>query len=198
LKGVIPSCLGMIEKLYRLHLSDNQLEGVLSSSLFANASNLGYLDFSGNHFHGNLPPLLFSNQSRIWRFDVSSNQLEGVLPFSIFANASRLMYLDLSSNYDLEVKTESPSWVPTFNLSYLNLAKCSHNKKNGHIIPSFISTQDSLEWLDLSYNLIEGSIPCQLLFNTSIKVLSLRSNKIDGSLFLGCFANRTSSLRYII
>jgi hypothetical protein len=46
-----------------------------------------------------------------------------------------------------------------------------------------------------SHNLIEGSIPCQLSFSTSIKVLSLRSNKIDGSLFLGCFANRTSSLR---
>ncbi|XP_062145934.1 receptor like protein 21-like [Alnus glutinosa] len=194
LKGVIPSCLGMIEMLQRLHLSDNQLEGVLSSSIFANASSLKYLDLSGNHFHGNLPLLLFSNQSRIWRFDLSSNQLEGVLPFSIFANASRLMYLDLSSN-DLEVETESPSWVPTFNLSYLNLAKCSLNKKNGHVIPSFISTQDSLEWLDLSHNLIEGSIPCQLLFSTSIKVLSLRSNKIDGSLFLGCFANRTSSLR---
>jgi Leucine-rich repeat (LRR) protein len=149
----------------------------------------------GNHLHGNLPPLLFSNKSRISRFDVSSNQLEGVLPFSIFANASSLYYLDLSSNYDLEVETESPSWVPTFNLSYLNLAKFSLNKKNGHVIPSFISTQDSLEWLDLSHNLIEGSIPCQLLFSTSIRVLSLRSNKIDGSLFLGCFANRTSSLR---
>jgi hypothetical protein len=176
-------------------VSSNQLEGVLPFSIFANAPSLNFLDLSGNHFQGNLPPLLFSNQSSIIWFSVSSNQLEGVLPFSIFANASSLRFLDLSSNCNLEVETESSSWVPTFQLTYLNLANCSLNKKNGHVIPSFISTQDFLKWLDLSHNLIEGSIPCQLLFSMSIIVLSLRSNKIDGSLSLGCFANRTSSLR---
>ncbi|GLT64442.1 hypothetical protein SLA2020_369350 [Shorea laevis] len=128
-------------------------------------------------------------------FDVSDNQLEGVLSFSTFANASSLQYLDLSSNCNLEIETKSPSWAPTFQLKYLNLANTSLNKKNGHVFPTFIFTQVSLEWLDLSHNMIEGSIPCQLLFNTSIRDLSLRSNKIDGSLFLGCFANRTSSLR---
>jgi hypothetical protein len=58
-----------------------------------------------------------------------------------------------------------------------------------HLLPS------RLVPLDLSHNLIVGSIPCQLLFNTSIEVLSLASNKIDGSLSFGCFANQTSSLR---
>ncbi|GLT64454.1 hypothetical protein SLA2020_369470 [Shorea laevis] len=168
---------------------------VLSFSTFANASSLTYLDLSSNRFHGNLPPLLFSSQSKIETFDVSGNQLEGVLSFSTFANASSLTYLDLSSNCNLEIETESPSWAPTFQLKYLNLANTSLNKKNGHVFPTFIFTQVSLEWLDLSHNMIEGSIPCQLLFNTSIRGLSLRSNKIDGSLFLGCFANRTSSLR---
>ncbi|XP_062147229.1 receptor-like protein 56 [Alnus glutinosa] len=190
-----PSIFSNQSQITEFVLSDNQLEGLLPFSIFANAPSLENLDLSGNHFQGNLPPLLFSNQSRIGRFDVSSNQLEGVLPFSIFANASSLYYLDLSSNCNLEVETESSSWVPTFQLTYLNLANCSLNKRNGHVIPSFISTQDSLKWLDLSHNLIEGSIPCQLLFSKSISVLSLRSSKIDGSLSLGCFANRTSSLR---
>jgi hypothetical protein len=103
-------------------------------------------------------------------------------------------YLDLSSNKDLEIETESPSWVPTFQLSNLNLANCKLNKKNGHVFPSFISSQVHLYLLDLSHNSIVGSIPCQLLFNTSIELLSLRSNKIDGSLSFGCFANLTSSL----
>ncbi|XP_062147201.1 receptor-like protein 14 [Alnus glutinosa] len=178
LDGVIPSCLGMIGNLQHLTLSNN------------------HLDLSGNRFHGNLPPSLFSKQSKIRSFFVSANQLDGVLSFSTFANASSLQYLDLSSNCNLEIETESPSWVPTFQLNYLNLANCSLNKKNGHVLPSFITTQVALDSLDLSHNLIEGSMPCQLLFNTSIIGLSLRSNKIDGSLFLGCFANRTSSLQF--
>jgi Leucine-rich repeat (LRR) protein len=221
LEGDIPSCLGMIGNLERLSLSNNnlsgnlsssifsnqskiqvfdvsanQLDGVLSFSTFANASSLQALDLSSNRFHGNLPPSLFSKQSKIQSFYVSANQLDGVLSFSTFANASSLQYLDLSSNCNLEIETESPSWVPTFQLNYLNLANCSLNKKNGHVFPSFITAQVALESLDLSHNLIEGSIPCELLLNTSITKLSLRSNKIDGSLFLGCCANRISSLEF--
>ncbi|KAG6653323.1 receptor like protein 21-like isoform X1 [Carya illinoinensis] len=93
----------------------------------------------------------------------------------------------------LEVETESPSWVPTFPLRFLNLASCSLNKKNGHIVPTFISTQYLLSLLDLSYNSIEGSVPCQLLFNMNITNLYLSGNKIDGS-FLDCSTNGTSLL----
>ncbi|XP_059441757.1 receptor-like protein 14 [Corylus avellana] len=220
LEGIIPSCLGMIENIEEIHISNNrlhgnlppsifskqskitdfdvannQLEGVLSSSTFDNASSLESLDLSDNLFHGNLPQSIFSQESKIMYLYAFSNQLEGVLSFSIFANASRLMHLDLSSNKDLEIETESPSWVPTFQLSYLNLANCSLNKKNGHVFPSFISTQFLLDYLDLSHNLIDGSVPWELLLlNTSIQVLSLRSNQIDGSLSFGCFA-QTSSLK---
>jgi Leucine-rich repeat (LRR) protein len=168
LEGVFPSCLGMIQNLQRLFLLNNRL-------------------------HGNLPPSIFSKQSKIEWFDVSYNQLDGVLSFSIFANASSLKVLDLSGNYDLEVETESPSWVPTFQLGSLGLESCSINKKNGHIFPSFISSQLSLGDLTLSNTAIEGSIPCELFFNTSMVRLFLGSNKIDG-FFLDCFANRTSSL----
>ncbi|KAG6651730.1 hypothetical protein CIPAW_06G133000 [Carya illinoinensis] len=126
-------------------------------------------------------------------FDVSGNQLEGPVSFSIFANASSLVFLDLSSNYELEVDTESPSWILTFQLAVLKLASCNLNKKNGHVVPSFISTQINLWFLDLSNNSLEGGIPCQLFLNNSITQLYLRSNKIEGS-FLDCFINGTSNL----
>ncbi|KAG6653331.1 receptor-like protein 13 [Carya illinoinensis] len=127
------------------------------------------------------------------KFKVSGNHLEGELSFSIFANASSLYYLDLSNN-KLEVETESPSWVPTFQLRSLNLASCSLNKKNGHIVPTFISTQYLLYLLDLSENSLEGNIPCQLLFNMNITDLYLSGNKIDGSV-LDCSTNVTSPLK---
>ncbi|KAB1206551.1 LRR receptor-like serine/threonine-protein kinase ERECTA [Morella rubra] len=218
LEGIIVSCLGLIQSLEELHLgsnhfqgdipssifsaqgkietfdvSDNQLEGDLSFSIFANASTLTFLNLSSNRFHGNLPSSIFSNSSKISLFDVSSNRLGGLLSFSIFANASSLNYLDLSNN-ELEVETESPSWVPSFSLNYLNLESCNLNKKTGHIVPSFISTQHDLALLDLSHNSLEGSIPCQLLFNmTSITALFLRSNEIKGS-FPNCSANGSPSL----
>jgi Leucine-rich repeat (LRR) protein len=179
-----PSLFSKQSKIKTFDVSDNQLEGVLSFSTFANASSLQGLYLSGNRFHGNLPPSIFSKQSKIKVFHVLANQLDGVLSFSTFANASSLEELDLSSNYNLEIETESPSWVPTFQLYSLNLGNCSLNKKNGHVLPSFITTQVALKWLDLSHNLIEGSIPCQLLFNTSIKVYSWEVTKLMALFFL--------------
>uniref|UniRef100_A0A2N9HM57 Leucine-rich repeat-containing N-terminal plant-type domain-containing protein n=1 Tax=Fagus sylvatica TaxID=28930 RepID=A0A2N9HM57_FAGSY len=183
--------LKRLKQLSSLDLGNNKMEGTIHPCL-GQIENLEQLDLSGNRFHGNVPPLLLSNQSKMTLFDVSGNQLEGLLSISIFANISNLEYLDLSNNYRLEVETESPSWVPTFHLTKLNLANCNLNKNNGHVIPSFISTQLYLNWLDLSHNSIEGSIPCQLLFNSSIQGLFLRSNKLAGS-FLDCKANNQTS-----
>ncbi|XP_042961162.1 receptor like protein 21-like isoform X2 [Carya illinoinensis] len=182
--------LKRLKYLRKLYLGNNILEGNIPSCL-ERFESLEVLDLSLNCLQGNLPSSIFSNQSMITKFKVSGNRLEGELSFSIFANASSLHYLDLSNK--LEVETESSSWVPTFQLGLLNLASCSLNKKNGHIVPSFISTQYSLHLLDLSYNSIGGSVPCQLLFNMNITSLYLSGNEINGS-FLDCSANGTSPL----
>ncbi|XP_035540035.1 receptor-like protein 14 [Juglans regia] len=173
-------------------------------TLFTLFNELDFLDLSSMNIGGelqvsgmgNLPSSIFSNQSKITTFEVSGNRLEGVLSFSILANASSLYHLDLSNNYELEIETESPSWVPTFQLRKLYLANCSLNKKNGHVVPTFISTQYLLYSLDLSNSPLEGSVPCHLFFNTNITKLLLSGNKIDGS-FLDCSANGTSPLEWL-
>ncbi|KAG2705710.1 hypothetical protein I3760_05G069100 [Carya illinoinensis] len=181
--------LKRLKYLRKLYLGNNTLEGNIPSCL----ERFEDLDLSHNHLQGHLPSMIFSNQSKITKFKVSDNRLEGVLSFSIFANASNLNLLDLSNN-KLEVETESPSWVPTFRLRSLNLASCSLNKKNGHVVPTFISTQYLLYLLDLSDNSLEGNIPCQLLFNMNITDLYMSGNKINGS-FLDCSTNGTSPLK---
>lgn len=191
--------LNKLENLYILDLRDNILEGTINPCL-GTIQNLEQLDLSNNRLSGNVPPSLFVNGSSIRLFDVSGNQLKGLLPFSsTFANASSLYYLDLSNNHELLVETDSPSSsseVPPFQLDFLNLANCNVNKNTGHEFPSFIYTQDWLQWLDLSHNSIEGNLPCWLLLNSSITTLLLRNNNF-GADFLNCIGydnTNTSSL----
>ncbi|KAG6653336.1 hypothetical protein CIPAW_05G069500 [Carya illinoinensis] len=183
--------LKRLKYLRKLYLGNNRLEGNIPSCL----ERFEDLDLSHNRLQGHVPSSIFSNQSKITKFKVSGNSLKGVLSFSIFANASNLKLLDLSSN-ELEVEIESASWLPNFQLGSLNLASCSLNKKNGHVVPTFISTQHLLYLLDFSDTSLEGNIPCQLLFNMNITDLYLSGNKIDGS-FLDYSTNETSPIKWL-
>lgn len=64
-----------------LDLGENSMEGTIHPCL-GRIEKLEQLVLSGNRFHGNVPPLLLSNQSKIVLLDVSSNQLEGVIIFN--------------------------------------------------------------------------------------------------------------------
>ncbi|RWR74179.1 Leucine-rich repeat-containing protein [Cinnamomum micranthum f. kanehirae] len=70
-------------------------------------------------------------------------------------------------------------WVPTFQLESLLLNNCILNKGTGHGIPTFISTQRSLNTLELSHTSLKGTIPSWLLYNVTIDSLSLRGNFLD-------------------
>ncbi|XP_028065308.1 receptor-like protein 8 [Camellia sinensis] len=140
--------------------------------------SLRILILSKNKFQGN-PSSIFSNLTIIEKIDVSHNHFQGPVPFSTFANLSKLRYLDLSYN-QIEVETENPSWQPSFQLEHLLLADCNLNKKSNHGIPSFISTQYTLQTLDLSSNFFAGSIPIWMLHNVS-SVLRLRGNMFSGN-----------------
>ncbi|KAJ8645633.1 hypothetical protein MRB53_007381 [Persea americana] len=71
-------------------------------------------------------------------------------------------------------------WVPTFQLKYLLLNNCILNKRTGYGIPTFISTQRSLDTLELSHASLKGTIPSWLLYNVTLDSLSLRGNFLEG------------------
>ncbi|GMP92393.1 hypothetical protein CsSME_00042638 [Camellia sinensis var. sinensis] len=143
-------------------------------------SSIRHLDISDNQFNGSFPSLLLHNITNIETLIASHNQFTDNISFSMFANLSKLSHLDLSFNDHLEVETESPAWLPSFNLNGLFLGGCNLNKYSGSKIPSFISTQYNLMFLDLSYNSLAGSIPSWLLYNGT-SMLQLRGNKLSGS-----------------
>ncbi|CAN6936865.1 unnamed protein product [Brassica oleracea] len=78
LTGEIPSGLGDLLKLRALNLSHNYLSGVVPAS-FSGIKNLESLDLSFNRLHGWIPPQL-TELSSLAVFNVSYNNLSGVIP----------------------------------------------------------------------------------------------------------------------
>ncbi|RWR76831.1 phytosulfokine receptor 1-like protein isoform X1 [Cinnamomum micranthum f. kanehirae] len=204
LEGKIPHCIRKMHSLQVLNLAGNQLQGNIPLSTFSDMHLLQELDLSGNQLQGIISPFTFSNMHSLQKLDLSENQLQeiispstfnnltmltdlslsnnhfvGTIPFSMFANLSKLVSLDLSNNYQLEVETESPNWVPHFRLTNLNLANCKLNRLSGSIVPSFLSTQHTLKFLDLSNSSLAGYIPSYLLYNSTQRLV-LRRNSLSG------------------
>ncbi|GKU90855.1 hypothetical protein SLEP1_g4799 [Rubroshorea leprosula] len=172
LQGNIPKCMCENPHVKELFLSDNFLIGNVDGCL-RNMTSLKYLDLSHNSFNGSFPSLPISNLTNIQSVILSRNEFKDRISLSHFANLSRLSLLDISWN-SLEVETESITWIPSFNLSMLNLAAC-----NLKTIPNFISSQRHLESIDLSYNSLTGKIPSWMLDNVS-KELQLSGNGFTG------------------
>ncbi|KAK9279152.1 hypothetical protein L1049_012829 [Liquidambar formosana] len=179
-----------LHNLQQLDLSHNSIEDDMHPC-WGKMPSLKILKLSKNQFQGDLSSI-FGNQSMIEYIDVSHNHFQGVVPFSIFTNFSKLHHLDLSYNNGLDVETESPTWLPSFQLQHLFLAGCNLNQRSGHNIPSFISTQYTLQTLDLSHNSIPGLIPTWMLYNVS-SVLRLRGNSFVGK-FPQFYPNKASLL----
>ncbi|OMO60085.1 hypothetical protein CCACVL1_24409 [Corchorus capsularis] len=167
LQGNIPNCL-CDNSCTELDLSDNELHGSIPACL-GNMTWLKHLDLSHNQFNGYFPSVLIHNLTSIESLILSRNKLKGRVPLSIFANLSRLKKLDISHNSHLEIQpeSESPSWFPSFSLNGLKLGGC--NLKS---IPSFISQQQDLRFLDLSNNSLSGPFP-KILYNMSSQLTAL-------------------------
>ncbi|XVF01770.1 hypothetical protein REPUB_Repub04eG0117800 [Reevesia pubescens] len=148
--------------------------------------SLKHLDLSDNKFSDSFPSLLISNLTSIESLVLPRNEFKGMVSLCNFANFSRLVYLDISENH-LKFETDSPSCSPSFNLNALNLSGC--NLTN---IPSFLSTQNNLQLLDLSHNQLIGNIPSWLLYNVTSR-LWLRGNNFSGP-FPRNFQNKSSQL----
>ncbi|XVF61250.1 hypothetical protein PTKIN_Ptkin08bG0115200 [Pterospermum kingtungense] len=104
--------------------------------------------------------------------DLSNNSLNGSLPFSIF-NATQLRSLDLSNNSFSGVISETIGRLQ--NLQFLNL---SDNELAG-TLPTTITTLQNLTICSLKNNYLSGNLPTGF---QSVQVLDLSSNLVEGSL----------------
>ncbi|KAH7688439.1 Leucine-rich repeat protein [Dioscorea alata] len=218
LNGSIIPYLGQMSSLKTLDLSENQIGEGLDLNGLCKIKNLQELDIGYNNFKGNIP-LCFGHLSSLEYIDISYNQFgtlffssiiknltmlkyaffsnnnfEGILSIGLFSNKSNLKELDLSNNYQLEVQTEHLGILPSFQLNKIFLSNCILNKLSG-FIPTFLSNQYMIEYIELSSVNLKGNFP-QWLFknNTKLMGLDLGNNSLDGPLAFP--SNKTNLLAF--
>ncbi|XP_074284251.1 receptor-like protein EIX2 [Silene latifolia] len=182
--------------LQHLDLSSNAFEGPLPS-IFKNMVSLRSLSLSHNHFNGSVP-LWLRAMSHLEFLDVSMNQFSyvegGIL--GIMGNPCNFKHLDLSNNFIFQGDFLEPlmglSGCAAFELQYLAL---SYNMMNGKL-PSSLGQLTNLNYLDLCGTSMNGSLPSSMGKLTNLNHLDLSYNEFKGGI-PASFVNLLSTLTYL-
>ncbi|KAG6552395.1 hypothetical protein Mapa_005956 [Marchantia paleacea] len=183
--GPLPEGLADLESLTTLQLQGNDF----CCSIPELPISLEYLSLSENRFVGELTNL--TRLSHLSRLDLSSNLLTGQL----WENASRTFYyfLNLADN-NLEGPIMSYSAVESFSDLHILYWNLSMNNFSGHI-PRGLGNVKSL---DLSRNQLTGEIPSDMLMSAYTKHINLSTNFLTGSISKNdSFYFTNSSLRVL-
>ncbi|KAF9615292.1 hypothetical protein IFM89_022619 [Coptis chinensis] len=161
LYGEIPMEIGNLTQLRQLSLRHNRFSGGLSNSLL-HLTELQVLDFRNNSLSMQIPTII-GTLSNISTLALSKNQLTGGITLSL-QNFSKLATLQLDSNL---------LSAPKCMLSQLSLRSC----RVAGPIPKWISTQKTLDFLDLSENELDGNFP-EWLAEQNIGTIILSDNNL--------------------
>ncbi|RHN66754.1 putative non-specific serine/threonine protein kinase [Medicago truncatula] len=140
--GEIPSSLLNLQHLRHLDVSQNQLQLSIPDEI-GQLAHIQDLDLSMNMLSGFIPSTL-GNLSSLNSLSIGNNDFSGEVSNLTFSKLSSLDILDLRRlsvvfQFDLD-------WVPPFQLTEVYL----DNTNQGPNFPSWIYTQKSLQYLDLS------------------------------------------------
>ncbi|KAE8691535.1 Receptor protein kinase-like protein [Hibiscus syriacus] len=152
-----------------LILPNSQLLGSISEDI-GFIQHLSHLDLSSNFFNGTLPSSIF-NSTELQLLSLSDNVISGELPEAIGGMVG-LQILNLSDNALAEK-------VPHNLTALQNLTAVSlrGNYFSGDVPSGF----DSVDLLDLSSNLLNGTLPLDF-GGGNLGLLNLSYNKISGSI----------------
>ncbi|KAK4591139.1 hypothetical protein RGQ29_021364 [Quercus rubra] len=192
----IPPSIFNLEKLEYLSLYINKLTEQIPEAL-GQLKHLTYLDLGYNSFNGPIPSSL-GNLSRIRTLFLNQNQLNGTIPKSLgllskletlyigqnpftciideghFRKLSKLKILYMSEA-PLSFNVNS-NWVPPFQLDYAYMS----STKIGPNFPSWLQSQRSLSFLDMSMSGISGKAPGWFWnWTSNVSVINFSNNHIE-------------------
>ncbi|KAJ7946098.1 Receptor protein kinase-like protein [Quillaja saponaria] len=152
-----------------LVLPNSQLLGSIPTDL-GMIQHLRHLDLSNNFFNGSLPTSIL-NSSELQVLSLSNNVISGELPESI-GKLTNLQLLNLSDN---ALAGKVPENITV--LKNLGIVSLRSNYFSGSIPGGF----SFIEVLDLSSNLLNGSLPMDF-GGDSLRYLNLSYNKVSNTI----------------
>ncbi|XP_030971224.1 receptor-like protein 13 [Quercus lobata] len=168
--GYLPSSFGNMSLLDTLDVSLNNFSGEVPKDLFVGCSRLLILVLSNNYFDGHLDWVPLSNLTWLSILKINHNQFSGAMPNEL-PNFVNIAILDVSNN---KMSGRIPTWI--CNLTSFGGILMQNNNFEGQIPCETITS----EFLDLSHNLLHGSLP--LWSSTRLKHLHLEENSFSGSI----------------
>ncbi|KAF7013587.1 hypothetical protein CFC21_027656 [Triticum aestivum] len=172
LTGTLSSCMAALDSLVQLNLGNNKLSGSVPEEI-GELRSLQTLMLAGNRLSGTIP-LSLGTAASLRYVNLANNSLSGAIPVSL-ANSSSLSEIILSRN-DLS------GLIPAnlFNSSKLVAVDLRSNALSGPI-PHF-QKMDALQFLNLTGNLLSGTIPASLGNVSSLRSLLLAQNNLAESI----------------
>ncbi|THU54781.1 hypothetical protein C4D60_Mb10t28780 [Musa balbisiana] len=172
----IPEFISSFKKLRYLNLSSTKFMGGIPARV-GNLSSLYVLDLGSNLFNGSMPSSI-GKLSNLTVLYLGGNSLAGVISEVHFENLTRLQVLDLSYN-PINISI-GQSWVPPFQLRFVDLTKC----QLGPQFPEWLQFQTQIQELYLADCKIAGTMPAWFwnISSSTIVFLDLSNNQIGGKL----------------
>ncbi|KAJ1691756.1 hypothetical protein LUZ63_015911 [Rhynchospora breviuscula] len=203
--GTIPSSIGSLQNLDTIEMSVNQLEAKTPSdwSFFdglVNCTALEWLNLGNNELQGILPSSVTNLSSTLYYLGLWMNQISGRIPVEIGRltnlNVLSIFQTRLEGTIPLEIgklsnlqglylyenmmSGEIPSTLG--NLTSLTELFLDSNSFEGRI-PMELSNIQALEILDLSGNKLTGSIPKEIMTLSSLSIgLFFSYNYLNGTI----------------
>ncbi|XVF15025.1 hypothetical protein REPUB_Repub09cG0113900 [Reevesia pubescens] len=193
LTGTIPSGVSNCTKLNWISLSNNRFTGEIPAWL-GKLSNLAILKLSNNSFYGRIPPELGDCQSLIW-LDLNTNNLNGSIPPLLFKQSGKIAVNFIAGKRFMYIKNDgskechgSGNLLEFAGIREEQLDRISTRKPcnftrlyGGHTQPTF-NNNGSMIFLDLSYNMLSGTIPKEIGTMSYLFILNLGHNNISGTI----------------
>lgn len=188
LSGAIPLELSNSSAMEWMCLSFNRLTGTIPAFIGA-MQQLTLLELGNNSLSGHIPLELANATKFIW-VDLNSNYLNGPIPSGLgrhpYGNVTRLHY-EFAFVRNLGYKCRGLGILLEFGgitqaaLSSTTL-RTSCNLTRLYVEDSLSGDSDfsSIQYLDLSYNMLEGNIPEDMGYLTALQMLSLGHNQLVG------------------
>ncbi|XP_073144116.1 uncharacterized protein [Henckelia pumila] len=181
LEGEIPESLVQLRRLRFINLSNNKLTGEIPYGLY-NISNITVFSMGLNGLHGNIPPDIGFTLPKLRVFELGGNYFDGRIPVSL-SNASFLESIYLFFN---RFTGQMPN--DFHRLPALEELLIQFNSLEGDVslILSSLTNCTNLESLDVSVNLLSGSLPDSIAnLSSQLSQLYIGGNQIQGTIPAG-------------